>query len=77
MEITESQSSNKVVMRLDFVKPFESSNTTVFTIQPKGDLTEVQWVMSGPSPFISKLMSLVFSMDSIVGKDFEKGFDDA
>jgi hypothetical protein len=29
--------------------------------------------MYGPSPFVSKLMGLVFSMDRLVGGDFEKG----
>jgi hypothetical protein len=29
--------------------------------------------MHGPMPFVSKLMSLVVSMDSLVGKDFETG----
>jgi hypothetical protein len=29
--------------------------------------------MFGPSPFISKLMSLVFNMEKMVGPDFEKG----
>jgi hypothetical protein len=29
--------------------------------------------MHGPSSFVSKLMDVVFSMDRIVGKDFEKG----
>jgi hypothetical protein len=30
-------------------------------------------VMSGPSTFITKLMGVFVSMDSMVGKDFEKG----
>jgi hypothetical protein len=29
--------------------------------------------MYGPSPFISRLMGLVISMDRLVGPDFEKG----
>jgi hypothetical protein len=29
--------------------------------------------MSGPSPYISKVMSVFVSMDRLVGKDFETG----
>jgi hypothetical protein len=29
--------------------------------------------MRGPTPFISKLMQVFVSMDSMVGKDFEAG----
>ena len=29
--------------------------------------------MHGPSPFISKLMQVFFSMDKMIGKDFEAG----
>lgn len=27
----------------------------------------------GPAPFVSKVMQVFFSMDSMVGKDFESG----
>lgn len=37
--------------------------------------TQVTWAMYGPSPYISKLMGLVFNMDKMVGKDFEKGLE--
>jgi hypothetical protein len=29
--------------------------------------------MHGPAPFISKLMGVFVSMDSMIGKDFEAG----
>jgi len=29
--------------------------------------------MQGPSPFVSKLMGLVFNMDRMIGQDFEAG----
>ena len=41
MEITESISSSKVVMKLDFFKPFEAHNTAEFTLETKGDSTEI------------------------------------
>ena len=73
MEITESVPSSKIVITLDFTKPWASSNTTLFELTPKGDSTTVSWTMSGPSPYITKLMTTFVSMDKLVGGDFEKG----
>ena len=73
MEMTESTPPSKVVIKLDFLKPFEAHNTAEFTLQPQGDSTNVTWVMDGPAPFISKVMQVFVSMDSMVGKDFETG----
>lgn len=73
MEITGAAAPSKIDIKLDFLKPFESHNTTVFTLEPKGDSTTVVWTMSGPSAFITKLMGVFVSMDKMVGPDFEKG----
>ncbi|UGQ44688.1 SRPBCC family protein [Massilia endophytica] len=73
MEITENVVPNKVGIKLGFIKPFEAHNTTVFTLVPQTHGTLVTWTMSGPSPFITKLMGLFVSMDKMIGKDFEKG----
>ncbi|CAN7447938.1 SRPBCC family protein [Pseudoduganella sp. LjRoot289] len=73
MEITGVAAPGKVDIKLDFLKPFESHNTTVFTLEPKGDGTNVVWTMTGPSAFITKLMGVFVSMDKMVGPDFEKG----
>jgi uncharacterized protein YndB with AHSA1/START domain len=73
MEITESVPSSKVVIDLHFLMPFESRNTTVFTIEPSANGTTVTWVMSGPSPYISKVMTTFFSMDKMLGGQFESG----
>src|SRR5713226_1182040 len=73
MEITESSPPSKVAIKLDFIKPFEGHNIAEYTLETKGDSTNVTWAMYGPSPFISKVMQVFFSMDSMVGKDFETG----
>jgi carbon monoxide dehydrogenase subunit G len=73
MEITDVLPTSKVVIKLDFIKPFEGHNVTEFTLAPQGDTTEVNWVMTGPSPYISKLMGVFFNMDQMIGKDFEAG----
>jgi hypothetical protein len=72
MEV-KSAAPDKVSIQLDFIEPFEGHNITDFLLAPKDGGTEVRWVMSGPSPFISKLMGVFVSMDSMIGKDFEKG----
>ena len=73
MEITDTLPASKVVIKLDFIKPFEGHNITEFTLAPQGDSTEVNWVMTGPSPYISKLMGVFVNMDQMIGKDFEAG----
>jgi len=73
MEITDSSPPSKITIRLDFVKPFEAHNVVEFTLRPQDDATHVTWTMHGPSPYISKLMGIFFSMDKMIGKDFEAG----
>ena len=73
MEITDTSPPSKVTLKLDFVKPFETHNIVEFRLEPKSDSTEVTWDMHGPAPFISKVMQVFFSMDNMVGKDFETG----
>lgn len=73
MEIVEDQSPARIVIQLDFVKPFAARNRTVFELAPQGNGTHVAWTMSGPAPFITKLVGLFVSMDEMIGDDFEKG----
>jgi hypothetical protein len=73
MEIIESTPSSKVLIKIDFMEPFEGHDMVQFTLQPQGDTTKVTQAMYGPSPFISKLMSLFFSMDKMVGQKYEEG----
>ena len=73
MEIVESAPASKVGIQLDFIKPLEGHDMAEFTLVPQGDATQVTWTMRGPAPFISKLMQVFVSMDSMIGKDFEEG----
>ena len=72
MQITEA-SAHKIAIKLDFIKPFASHNTAEFVLEPQGDATNVTWSMHGPAPFVSKVMQVFFSMDRMIGKDFEAG----
>jgi carbon monoxide dehydrogenase subunit G len=76
MEITDASPPSKVTIKLDFVKPFEAHNIVDFTLEAKGDSTNVTWAIHGPSPYVSKVMSLFVSMDRMIGNDFEAGLTD-
>ena len=72
MEITDT-SPSKVVFKMDFIKPFEAHNIAEIAMEPKGDVTNVTWAIYGPSPYVSKVMSLVCNIDKMIGKEFETG----
>jgi uncharacterized protein YndB with AHSA1/START domain len=73
MEILDASTPSKIIIKLDFLKPFEAHNTAEFTMLPQGDATSVNWVMHGPAPFLSKMMQVFMNMDKMIGKDFEIG----
>ena len=73
MEILEATAPSKVVIKLDFFKPFEGHNTAEFTMLPQGDGTHVTWVMHGPANFMSRLMQVFLNLDKMIGRDFETG----
>ena len=73
MEITESTLPSTVALKLEFLEPFETQNAVRFTLEPKGELTQVTWTMNGPMPYISKVITIFCDMDAMIGKDFETG----
>ncbi|HUL08272.1 MAG TPA: SRPBCC family protein [Candidatus Acidoferrum sp.] len=73
MEILESSPPSRIAIKLDFIKPFEGHNLAEFTFEPDGKVTRVTWAMTGPTPFIGKVMSVFLDMDAMIGRDFEAG----
>jgi uncharacterized protein YndB with AHSA1/START domain len=73
MEIVDSTPPNRVVIKLDFLKPFEGHNMAELTVEPKGGQTIVTWAMYGPSPFMTKLIGTFMDMDDMIGRDFAAG----
>lgn len=71
--IVESRANEYVGLRLDFIKPFESTCSTAFTFKPEGNQTKVTWSMWGKSGFISKAFCLFMSQDKMIGEPFEEG----
>jgi carbon monoxide dehydrogenase subunit G len=73
MEIIDTTPPSSVVIKLDFFSPFEAHNVAEFSMQPKGNATNVTWAMQGPLPYMAKIMHMLFSMDRMVGGQFEQG----
>jgi hypothetical protein len=59
--------------KLEFIKPFEDLAKNGFNLEFVGKDTKVTWYMDGNHTFVSKAMCLVMDMDTMIGKDFEKG----
>jgi hypothetical protein len=73
MEITEAVAPERVLISLNFEKPFKSNNLTELTLTPAGEGTSVRWATGVPRPLIMRLFSFAFNMDKLVGSAFEKG----
>jgi hypothetical protein len=75
MTITGITPFEKVDMDLHFIKPFETTNKTVFSMTPQGEDYKFSWEMSGASPFPFNIVHLFMDMEKMVGPDFEKGLN--
>ncbi|WOH51663.1 SRPBCC family protein [Bradyrhizobium sp. sBnM-33] len=73
MEILEATAPQKIVIKLDFFRPFEGHNTAEFIMLPQGDGTHVTWLMHGPANFMSRLIQVFMNLDRMIGRDFEAG----
>lgn len=73
MTITSSVENERVDFDLSFIRPMKSENVTTSTFSEAGGETTVRWEMRGPLTLFSKVIGIFFSMDKMIGKDFEKG----
>lgn len=71
MEITDS-TPERIVIDLEFVKPFKMSNTCTFDLKSVGDATRVVWTMSGQRNLLFHLAGKLI-MDKAIAGDFDKG----
>jgi len=62
-----------VTMELMMFRPFKAHNLVEFTVEPKGETTNVSWAMQGRQPFMAKVMSTLINCDKMVGREFETG----
>ena len=73
MEITDAAEPARVHIDLVFEKPWRARNDINFAIRPEGAGSRVTWSMTGKKTLVMKVMTLVVSMDKLLGRDFEKG----
>ena len=77
MEIIDTAPPNKLLIKLDFIKPFEGHNIAEFTLEPQGGATNVTtnvtWAMQGRQPYMAKVMGLFIDCDKMCGGLFEEG----
>ena len=74
MEITDETPPSKMLIALDFYKPFKAHNTAEYTLDVQPDsTTTVTWAMYGHQPYLGKVMCLFMNMDKMVGTQFEEG----
>jgi hypothetical protein len=74
MTITGANPPKEIVIKLEFVKPWEQVSTTTFTFKPEGmRTTRVTWSMTGENDFVGKLFAVFMNMDKVIGTDFQKG----
>jgi uncharacterized protein YndB with AHSA1/START domain len=76
MTIVEANAPTRVLIQLDFIKPWESKARNEFLLEPDGGGTKVAWAMSGENDFIGKAYGVFVNMDKAVGSMFEKGLAD-
>lgn len=62
-----------IQFRMDFLKPFQATNTAEFTFQPEGSQTRVTWSMYGKVNLMGKLINLVIDCDKMIGDQFAQG----
>jgi hypothetical protein len=75
LAITEVVPSEVVRIRLDFVRPFESTSDVGFTFKREGDGTRVTWTLDGAQGFVERLMCTVLRLDvdQMIGADYQAG----
>lgn len=73
MEITETVPFSKIVLKLDFLKPFEAHDIVEYTIASDGKTARLTWAMHGANNYFSKVMSVFCDIDKMVGSEFETG----
>jgi uncharacterized protein YndB with AHSA1/START domain len=73
MTITESRPSERIRVKLEFLKPFAATSMAEFTFKPEGERTVVTWSMVGTNNFIAKAVHLFMDMDGMIDGKFETG----
>jgi uncharacterized protein YndB with AHSA1/START domain len=73
MTIEESDKPSRVALKLELLRPCNTTNAVTFTFAPSPEGTKVTWAMDGQCNFFAKAASLFLDLDKLVGADFERG----
>lgn len=73
MTITDAKPNESVSIKLEFIKPWTTTNQVDYAIKAESEGCSFSWTMSGKHQFIGKAISLLMNMDKMVGADFERG----
>jgi hypothetical protein len=76
LTITQSRPNELVLIKLEFVKPFQATNTAAFRFLTLDNQTAVTWSMQGHNNYFAKAFNLVMNMDKRIGREFENGLSD-
>jgi uncharacterized protein YndB with AHSA1/START domain len=72
-EIIATEPPRLIRVMIDFFRPMKARNTVEYTFAPQGGGTRVNWAMFGDFPLMSRIFDIFMNIDTMVGKDFEKG----
>jgi uncharacterized protein YndB with AHSA1/START domain len=73
MRIVQSTPPDKIVVEVEFNKPFRVHNLNKFSFEAADGCTRVTWSMEGTNVYLMKVMSLCINMDRMIGKHLEEG----
>ena len=87
MIITGAAPPCRLIVTVDFARPFVAHNINTFTLEtvapepgapaagapPSGESTKVTWDFEGSSVFMLRVMSIFMNMDHFMGQHFEQG----
>lgn len=68
-----SANSYRVEIDLVFLAPFESTAHTYFELEEENNATLVKWGFDSEMPRPLNLLSLVYDLETEIGKDYNKG----
>lgn len=71
--IIESDPDRRVVIKLEFFRPFAAVCQTSYNLAPENHGTRVTWDIHGKNNFLAKAFSLVMSCEKMLGGPFEEG----
>lgn len=74
MTLAGADAPTQVRVDLVFLRPFKAENKIVFELTPRTGATRVDWIMRGERKGLrDRVFAVLFPLDKVVGKDFEKG----